>query len=47
MFHFLGILPYAGLSNAVKRVGSNFKNADIDNFVGDLENGIIVLNSKD
>lgn len=47
MFHFLGILPYAGLSNAVKRVGSNFKNADIDNFVGDLENGITVLNSKD
>lgn len=47
MFHFLGILPYAGLSNAVKRVGSNFKNADIDNFVGDLKNGIIVLNSKD
>ena len=47
MFHFLGILPYAGLSNAVKRVGSNFKNVDIDNFVGDLENGITVLNSKD
>lgn len=47
MFHFLGILPYAGLSNAVKRVGSNFRNADIDNFVGDLENGITVLNSKD
>lgn len=47
MFHFLGILPYAGLSNAVKRVESNFRNADIDNFVGDLENGITVLNSKD
>lgn len=47
MFHFLGILPYAGLSNATRRVGSNFKNVDIDNFVGDLENGITVLNSKD
>ena len=47
MFHFLGILPYAGLSNATRRVGSNFKNVDIDNFVGDLENGITILNSKD
>lgn len=47
MFHFLGILPYAGLSNAVRRVGNNFNNVDIDNFVGDLENGITVLNSKD
>ena len=47
MFHFLGILQYAGLSNATRRVGSNFKNVDIDNFVGDLENGITVLNSKD
>lgn len=47
MFHFLGILPYAGLSNATRRVGNNFNNVDIDNFVGDLENGITVLNSKD
>lgn len=47
MFHFLGILPYAGLSNAVRRVGSSFKNVDIDNFVGDLENGITILNLKD
>lgn len=47
MFHFLGILPYAGLSNAVRRVGNNFNNVVIDNFVGDLENGITVLNSKD
>lgn len=46
MFHFLGILPYAGLSNAVRRVGNNFNDLDIDNFVGDLENGITVLNSK-
>lgn len=47
MYHFLGILPYAGLSNAVKRAASKFKNIDIDNFVGDLENGYNVLHSKD